>query len=249
MMHMDNKKLIIGCVVAVAAIVIVAIFFMRGGGMNLGFSQEVSTESPINTTLNFFDPWLAAVQAESTDPYQEGLHEYSILSAELRAHIAGSRGGDVDPVLCRSVDPEQLSARPVYTRDDEAKVLITSSNPEQFEQSIVTLMSHNNGWYISGIECAAGEFAPEREFTFEQKGFLLKSVPAPYDSNRWHIVFEQDGQAGFVAPLSFNGGSMCSGGGSETVCDQNSFVEPSEVMVRGQMTETGVEVQKLEFVE
>lgn len=244
-MDSNRQKLIIGGIIGV--VVIIAVVLLVRSGTFDRFEQAVSTTDPVNTVLDFYDPWMVAVNATSTDPYQEGLAETPILSKELREKLAAHEG-DIDPVLCREDGPEQISARPVFENETEAQVVVTSTDRTQTEQSIVTLLRHNNGWYIADIECSLGEFAPDREFSFEQEGFLLKSVQPPLDPQYWHLVFEQDGQEGHVAPLFFDATSVCvSPEGQESTCAPDQFVEPSAALVKGQMTERGVQVKRVEM--
>jgi hypothetical protein len=215
-------------------------------------NQEVSSDKPINMVLDFYDLWLSAKRSTSTNPYQEGLAEDPILSKELRAKLIDSKDqpeSGLDPVLCQTTVPEQISTRPISELENKAEILVVSSDKSMTEQAIVTLRHLKGGWYIDDIQCTPGEFAPEREFSFEMDGFLLKSVPAPYATGKWHIVFEQDQEKGHVAPLLFSSESMCEGfDGKISVCDPNKFIEPVVISVQGQMTEAGVEVKNLKMI-
>ncbi len=249
-MDLNRQKIIIGGIAAFVGLLIIAaaIFFMKGG-MSGGFDQQVSTSDPANTVLDFYDPWLLAAQSTSTDPYKEGLVDTPILSKELRERLADS-DRDIDPVLCSASAPAQISARVVFENEERAEVLVLSTDRTRTEQSIVELLRHNNGWYINDIECSLGEFAPEREFSFEQEGFLLKSVQPPLDPQYWHLVFEQNGQQGYTAPLFFDANSMCvTPEGQESVCAPDQFVEPSRALVKGEMSERGVQVKRVEMRE
>lgn len=255
-MNMDNKqkKLLTGGIAGLALIIIIAAvyFTVFRGGAGLG-PQEVSTSEPVDIVMDFYTPWLDAAQSTSTDPYAEGLAEQPILSKALRAKLkdAQDRGADeVDPVLCHVNPPEKITARTVYALETETQILVMARDKTLFEQALINLKKHNEGWYIDDINCSAGEFAPEREFTFEKEGFLLKNVPAPLDSQRWHIVFEEDGELGHFAPLFFDANSKCKPvKGDETVCAPDQFTEASKVQIKGQMIEAGVEVKFLTFVE
>lgn len=243
---MNRKIFIVGGVVVVV-IAIIVVFFIRNGGSLA--PQEVSTEDPVNTTLNFYEVWLSSAQSTTTDPYQEGLAATPILSPELRARLKDAEGGTedgIDPVLCQATVPTRVATLPVYEREDSAQVVVMPREDGKTEQSIFTLLRHNGGWYIDTIECSPGEFAPDREFSFEKEGYLLKSVPPPLDPNSWYITFEQDGVMGHVTKLSFDSTSVCvNTDGNESVCDSSQFVEPSKAYVQGQMTESGVEVKRL----
>lgn len=226
---------------------IIIVLFIRSGASLT--PQEVSMENPVNTTLNFYEEWQSAVRATSTDPYQASLAETPILSKELRARLKDTEGqsaDEPDPVLCQTTVSTKVAALPVYEHDDEAQVVVLSREEGRTEQSIFTLLRHKGGWYINEIECSLGEFAPEREFSFDTEGYLLKSVPPPLDPNYWYIVFEQDGEMGHTARLFLSAESVCVAiDGSESACDSGQFVEPSKVYVQGQMTESGVDVKRL----
>ena len=254
-MQITRQKLVIGsAVVGVVLLAVLVGLFFRGGDSPFGEPvQEVSTLDPIDTTLDFYDAWLRAVQSTTTDPYAEELHTTPILGHELRKHIADAEGraaGELDPVLCQTKTPVEISGRPVYESEERAQVLVRSREKGWQEQAVVTLVRHNEGWYIGDISCSSGEVAPEREFDFEMEGFLLKSVEPPLDSQYWHLVFEQNGQQGHVVPLFFSAESRCTDAdGNEGVCAPDTFIEPSRAMVRGAMTDAGVEVKRVEMVE
>lgn len=212
--------------------------------------QVVSEKEPIDVTLDFFDPWLSAARATSTDPYTEKLHRAPILSKELRKKLKSTNKETVpDPVTCQSVPPPSFSSRPIFQTETEAQVLVMSTQKEFPEQAVVTLRAQDGGWYIYDITCSGGEFAPEREFDFDREGFLLKSVPPPYNPENWHIVFEENGQFGHAAPLFFSEESSCIGlDGASAVCNPEQFREATKVLVQGSMSEWGVQVKKLQLL-
>lgn len=237
------KKIKIILLAVIALVIIILISNAARGGL-----QEVAEGKPALVTLDFYDEWLEAVASTSTDPYMEDLHNTGILSKDLRQKLsdAQEQEGGVDPVLCQSSVPEGLTARPIYTLEDEAQIVILSQDKAVYEQSVVTLKKKGNGWYINDIECNAGEFAPEREFTFEQEGFIVTNVPAPWTAGSWHILFVENETLGIV-PLLFNASSVCVVNGEESTCDTSTFTENAEATVYGEMTEYGATVKKLEF--
>lgn len=244
---MNQRSLITG---VLALVVVAGAWVFLGTGKESG--QGVSGKSPVDTTLDFYDSWLAASQSTSTDPYQAGLADDPVLSKELRAKIAKAgenTEAEVDPVLCQAKVPTQIAALPVFEREDEAQVVVVSRDKGAVAQAIVTLNQSRGGWFINDITCSEGEIAPERgEFSFEQEGFLLKSVVPPLDPEYWHLVFEQGGEKGHAAPLLFGPASMCtSTDGSTSVCSPDQFTETSKAFVQGEMTEAGVNVKKLEL--
>ena len=249
-LKMDNQKYIIGGVIGLVAVVVI-VGLLMGGFKSSKFNQEVSTDDPVNIVLDFYEPWLAAVQSTSTNPYQLRLGDNPLLSESLRERLLSMEEtpqDEVDPVLCQTTVPTGISARPIDERADTTQVLVMSRDEGALEQAVITLTKHNDGWYMEDILCSPGEFAPDREFSFEMEGFLLKSVEPPLDPTYWHLVFEMDGVQGHVVPLYFSTESMCTNlDGEESVCFPDEFTEPSKVFVSGQMAERGLQVNKVEF--
>lgn len=252
---MQNKQRtkLIGIAGLAFIIIIVALYFtVFRNGSGLG-AQEVSTSEPVDIVMDFYTPWLEAAKSTTTDPYTEGLADRPLLSKALKKKLkdAKDRGPEeVDPVLCHINPPERISARVVYALENDTQILVMARDKTLFEQALIDLKKHNDGWYIHDINCSGGEFPPDREFTFEKEGFLLKSVPAPLDPQYWHIVFEDNNELGHFAPLFFDGESKCKPKkGDETVCDPSQFTETMKVFVQGQMIETGVEVKRLNVID
>jgi hypothetical protein len=201
-----KKTTIIGVVVVLA--VVAVLFWVVFKGSN---EQQVSKLDVADTVGNFYVQWLKAVQEPTADPDKITLAKSPILSKALKDRLVGALklNADPDPVLCQTVTPENIAFRNVYEDEGEAQMLVTSRDKEVTEQALVTLIRYNDGWYIDDIECSLGEFAPEREFSFEREGHLLKgSVPPPFDSKNWHLVFEENGIPGHVVPLFFDSKSQ-----------------------------------------
>ncbi len=242
-----NKKKIIGGIVVI--IVILGLFSIVFRGED---TQETSPYDAIDTVENFYSQWLSAVrEGENADPDRDALIKTPYLSKELRERLEDAENVTPDPVLCQTVTPENFSTRRVYENEDGAQILVTSRDREVTEQAIVTLRTIDEGWYIQTIECSPGEFAPEREFSFEMEGNLLKeSIPEPFDKNNWHLVFVQDGVPGHVAPLFFDENSQCTNlDGDTNSCNPDQYAEATKVFVQGQMSESGVSVNRLRLVE
>lgn len=247
---MKHRNIIIA---AVAALLLfgAGLFFLWDSLLG-GAPQEVSMSKPVDVVLDFYEPWLDASKATSTSPYKEGFADSLILSKDLRKQIkAGEKKteNEPDPVLCQLSTPPGISARLVSQSETEAQVVVLSTQKDMTAQSIATLVALNGGWYIDDITCTLGEFAPEREFSFEHEGFLLKSVPPPYNPANWHIVFEENGQQGHVAPIFFDAASMCTDlKGTSAVCVPDELVQTTKVHIQGQMSEYGVQVKNLKQV-
>lgn len=247
-------------IVGVIGLVVVLVlgYKLFTGGMNDQSSapqsmQEVAMGTPIDVVSDFVSQWLNARQSTTTNPYQEGLASSTILSPELRTRLIGSEAGlldGLDPVLCQSATNTaiRITARLMNEQSNRAQVLVLAKGLPG--QAIVTVQKQGEGWFISDIMCAAGEFAPEREFSFDMEGNLLKNVPQPLDSQYWHLVFTEDNIPGHTAPLFFDAESKCTAvDGSESVCDTGKFREAIKTSVQGEMTETGVKVKKLKLLE
>jgi hypothetical protein len=246
-----RKTLVVGgVVVLVILIVSLAMFFLLG---HLG-KQQVAKGDPGDIAHAFSEKWLAAALSNTTDPYKEGLANDPILSKELQAHISDARkvaGGD-DPVLCQNVIPTKISTRVVYQATSTAEILITASQSvsTSTKQADVTLLALDGGWYINNITCSLGEYAPVKEFSFDTEGNLLKTDAKPLDPRYWYLVFEENGEKGHYAPLHFSTDSTCVGfDGTSSVCKPDAFIEATKAHVQGQMTELGVTVKRVQFIQ
>ena len=240
-----KTKIIIGAVVVLAVVIVL---FTRDST-----EQQVSKLDVTDTVKGFYDGWLKAAGQPTIDPNRATLAKSPILSKKLRNQLISALKNSettIDPVLCQTVIPENISTRTVFENEDGAQILITSQDKKVAEQEVVTLKRYNDGWYIHNIECSLGEFAPEREFSFEREGYLLKgSMPPPYNSKNWHLVFEENGELGHVVPLFFDANSQCTSlDGIKAVCKPAEFKEATKVFIQAQMTERGATVKNLKFV-
>lgn len=247
---MNKKRLII--IVAVLIVIGGLVwFFTRDGGGSRG--QQVSNLDAVDTVGTFYDQWLKAVQEPATaDPNRVTLMKSPLLSKTLKDRLAkeSTLNASPDPVLCQTKTPENISIIRVYEEPDRAQILVLSRDKKVTEQALVTLARLDEGWYIDEIECSAGEFAPEREFSFEKEGFLLKdSIPKPFDPKNWHLVFEENGELGHVVPLFFDATSQCTDlSGTKAVCKPDQLKEMTKVFVQAQMTERGANLKNLRVV-
>jgi hypothetical protein len=256
---MNNRVVIIGGAVIVLIIIIAgAVSFFRGGAGSLTSKETGSiptptgtTKDPIDAVSDFYAAWLEAANSHSTDPFKAGLATSPVLSKALSDRIVASEGKTsttTDIVLCQTKAPTQIATRVVYAQDTKEEILVTARDKDLTGQAIITLSKNGDLWSIDDIQCAPGEFAPDREFTFEQQGYLLKDVPPPYSSKDWHLVFEQDGKMGNVVPLFFDKDSMCTAAdGTTAVCDPTQLKQTTKATVHGSMTEYGVQVKKMEL--
>ena len=253
---MVNKKIIVGVAVLVFLTVVISLSLKEFKTdteikpIEATEIQQVSTDDPIDIVLDFYGDWLDAVQSTSTDPYQLGLVDEPLLSPELRSKLSNPFEDQLkDPVVCQDPIPEKIRSKRLYELPDEVQIVVFSKEQPLAGQAIATIRRLNDGWYIEDIECSR-EFDEPREFTFEYEGNLLKSVPPPYDPNYWHLVYSQDGTPGYAVPLFFSTDSQCTDVNRvAAMCDPNQFTETQKVMLRGNMTELGVEVKQLEYIE
>jgi hypothetical protein len=254
---MKNKKYILGGLLGLLVLfIIVGAYVWMPSQDSITIQvpdQMVSTETPVNIVLDFYGAWLDAAKSTSTNPYILELHAQPILGEGLRTRLASTQNneaGTLDPVLCQTIVPEHITGRKVFEIENRAQILVMARDKTVFNQALVTLMRHNDGWYIDDITCSPGEFAPVLEFTFEKEGYLLKNVPPPLDSQYWYIIFTENNEQGHSAPLFFNEKSVCQSiENVETVCDSTQFIEGTKIYMYGQMTERGVEVERLKYVQ
>ena len=255
---MDHKKIIIGSVVALVIIgLVTAGVLYKGFGIGDVLVEQVSNQEvvmgdPVDIVMDFYSPWLEAVKSNETDPYTSELISKKILSEGLRNRIMSTKGHadtEIDPVLCQTTKPERVTGRVVSEQENMVRVLVMAKEKELTAQSVFVLKRQNDGWFIDDIVCSLGEFELSREFSFEKEGFLLKSVPPPLNREYWHLVFEENGELGHFVPLFFGAETKCvSTSGEETLCSPDQFVDATRAHIFGQMTESGVEVKRLEFV-
>ena len=251
---MKQKIIIISVVAAVVLAVVFGLSFTNKKSVSIPseilVTQITSTDDPIDVVLDFYGDWLDAVQSTSTDPYQEGLPNEPLLSPALRDKLNNPPSDQLkDPVLCQDPLPTKIRSKRLLEKPDEMQFVIFSKEQPLAGQAIATTRKLNDGWYIDDIYCAR-EFDEPREFTFEYEGNLLKSVPPPYDPQNWHLVYAREGVNGDAVPLFFSAESMCTDqGGIEAVCNEAELTETQKVMLRGNMTDLGVEVKKLQFLE
>lgn len=257
-MIIENKKVVAGILVGLIVVAVSAVVLYRGFRtgvpviQNLDI-QEVSTGDPVDIVLDFYNPWLEASRSTSTSPYVSGFASGKLLSSALRTRLMSTEGNadtEIDPVLCQTTTPARVTGRVVSEQEDVIRVLVMAKEKELTGQSVFTLRRQNDGWFIDDIVCSPGEFDLPREFSFDREGYLLKNVPLPLNQNSWHIVFEENGELGHAVPLFFGATSTCMAiDKNESVCSPDQFVEATKIHAYGQMTESGIDVARLEFLE
>jgi hypothetical protein len=256
-----KQNLIIGgsVILICAAAVLVIMLTHRGSTpFNLGGSNnsitvtERSEKDPLDTVVPFYSDWLNAIFSTSSNPYDAGLATDTRLSESVRTYIAEAKANNptgVDPVLCQTAIPPRVGSKVVFALPDKAQIMMLPRGVGRVpEAALVDLAPSNGEWQITKISCINGESAPEREFSFEKEGYILKGQ-APLDPQYWYAVYEENGQQGYSAPLFFSDASVCvEVDGDERSCDTNWFMNPSPAKIKGEMTESGVEVKRIEFM-
>jgi len=248
---MKKQIIVIGGIIIVGVVA----WFALNGDSTVSTSKDVATQAkttdvdPVETVLSFYRPWLDAVLDPSASPYTSGVLDDAVLSQNVRTYIteAQSSGQTLDPVLCQTITPKKVRAKASFNENGKAEVLVLGrgAGEKSSEQAAVSMEVVDGAWQITAITCASGETAPEREFAFDNEGFLLKGQ-APLNPEYWYLVYEQNGEAGHTVPLFFGSESTCIGlDASEAVCDEASFVNPSKVRIQAGMTESGAEVQRM----
>lgn len=253
--YFERSKLLPVLMVAGVLLIIGLIIWFTSGGRSLFPAPWKGVAGdPINVTLDFYEAWLEARITGPNEPFAKGLLDYEQVSLELRDKLKAQEGQlndeSTDPVLCQVGVPEGLRTIPVYQQEEAAQVLVMSTTDGQTGQAVVHMVAKDGLWQISDITCGNAESGPQGEFSFDKSGFLLKQVPAPLDSNYWHLVYEEAGVLGHAVPLFLSADSACIvEDGSTVACDDNFLKETMPARVQGQMSETGLEVKRIEVVQ
>lgn len=243
---------------AILGIIIIAGLFALISGQRgtdtIDEEPEVATEPFTNSgILDFYDAWIEARESLGDSGLPEELLSSPTLSPAmqlaLREGNEAFKTSGVDPVLCSSFVPTKVKSRNVFATDSEAQVIMYLNIDGASSNALVNLAPMDGAWVITNIDCSSTEEAPDRgEFNFDREGNVLKqSLQTPFDSNRWHLIFEQNGTAGHIAPL-FTDSAVCFQNGSDVACSDILY-EPARVRVQGNMSEAGVDVVKIEVLE
>ncbi|MCU0678160.1 MAG: hypothetical protein MUF19_01060 [Candidatus Pacebacteria bacterium] len=220
--------------------------------MTIQNQNDKPLPDPLDVLFDFYDGWLDEAQANGSVKTETILLSSTALDSGLRDRIiSGLNDGDAsDPVLCQVATPDKIKVQYVSELPTAVEAIVlsefASSTPTGY--AVVKMSVVERSWVITDITCSRGDVLDDREFSFEQTGQLLKNVPAPLDSNFWHIVYSDNGTPGYTAPLFLSASSTCvADNGAESVCDSNTFTEAADVKVQGTMTETGVNVARIMF--
>lgn len=245
-----NKKLLV-LVVGVVLAVVLVLALKQSGTSSDSAEQAVPTVLAIDVAVSFMDDWLDARQATDTDPVQAGLLTSEYLTRAFQEKLAVTEfsfeEGIQDPVLCQQTTPNNIRSKVIVDQPEQVQVYVIATKNESAGQAVATLVIEDGEWKINAIKCGFGETGPEMgEYSFEQTGQLLKTVPPPLDANFWYLVYESEGVFGYTAKLLFDDTSMCIAvDGTESVCDPTQFVETSRVMLQGDIGEAGVTVKRI----
>jgi|AntRauTorckE6833_2_1112554.scaffolds.fasta_scaffold28383_2 hypothetical protein len=251
------KKLIV-LIIGVVVLIVLAVIAWQfvdvdsGDWNSTDESQLAPTEDPLDVTMDLYGPWLAGLQATSTEFNKAELLTMAPLTADLRTKLLSLTEDTqlaVDPVLCQAVLPERIGTKSVFVTDTESQVMVIPRGTKVPEQALVTLIAVDGEWVINDIVCSRGEIAPELEYTFEREGNLLKqSLLPPLNNEQWHLIYSRDGVAGNAIPLLFNETSVClSPDGSQQVCVPDQLTEAAAVQLQGAMQEAGVLVERMQL--
>lgn len=251
------KKIIVP-VLGVLVIEVLAVFTWQLLGSDPATKNASDTaavapeDDPIDVTMELYGPWLAGLQATSTEFNKTELLNSAPITPDVRDKLLGlltESERTIDPIICQAAVPERIGAKMVYENETESQVMIVARGKKVPEQALVTLLVQDGAWVISDIVCSQGEVAPELEYTFEQAGNLLKqSLQPPFDNQQWHLVYTKDKVAGNIVPLLFDAGSTCvTAAGVEQVCVPEQLTEALAAGVQGAMQEAGVLVQRLQL--
>jgi len=227
-----------------------------------GNSPEVTVETrgiagePIDIVSDFYELWLSRknlteVSSTTTNP-AESMALSSALSNKLINFDFSTENPTLDPVICRTTSLEKFRIKPTFESASTSQMTILSSDRQDTVQASVTLEYSAGLWEITYISCSNGEqplFVGE--FSFDYEGFLLKdSLSDNFDSNHWHLVFEQNNTLGHTSPLFINEQSSCVNQlDEESTCDTSTLSEAMRVLVQGEMTEVGVDVKRITVLE
>jgi hypothetical protein len=251
-MDSQKNKIWIGIVLLVVLTLIV-VFYLKGPNDNDDIAQSGLSGEPIDLVLDFYSDWIERKKVENVDATTPNPVESELLSIEVYEQLKdfdfSTANTELDPVLCRTTLPNGLRSKVVFTTETKQQIMIVAADKQSSEQSTITLEKNNDLWQIVRITCGSGEEGPViGEFSFDNEGSLLKDgLPDGFNTDYWHLVFNQDDMEGFTAALLIDEVSICvDKEGNENVCDPSTFFQTMRVHVQGQLSEAGVIVKRIE---
>lgn len=248
---MKSIKIILLALVVLGA-VFFAIQFLGNGDMSTKNQPSRPTEDPLDVALSLAGNWLLNLQSTTSIPLADFLAGVDYIHDDVAAKLLTGAAVDseIDPILCQQNTPARVGAKPVYVSDYESQVMVVARGGEKTpQQSLITLEAVDGQWLIVDVSCSNGEVGkPVGEFSFVQTGRLVRqSVPAPYDSETWHVIFNnEDGSIG-VVPLYWYETSVCVKDEVSESCNLDDLEEGQVVRVLANMTEQGADVGRIEL--
>lgn len=262
---MKKTKILIIVAVLIAVVALLVVLFVllpklqnsQNGGVDVKIEETKGVlGEPLDVTLDFYGEWRSAKTSTTTDPYAEGLATSTVLGVDLSKKIidneASYKAEQKDIVICDTSIARDIKAKEVFSNESKAQVVIFPKDKDTRGIQVVATLTGDAGyWKITDISCGAGEQDLNKgEYSFDYEGFLLKqSVPAPLNPQFWHLVFAQENVPGYTSPLILLTDSICVlEDKTEKVCSDDLLFETMKVRAKGDMTEAGLEVKRLEFV-
>lgn len=229
---------------------------MKGDSNTEDDAPQIIEGNPTDATMDFVSAWANARRDPATDPYQKGLLDYYAVSPTLRTALEEAQEtfsvSGIDPVLCQSSVPDRIRTKTVAITDNTAQIMILAKGELTVPIGIAKLGPVDGEWKILEIDCDVSERGPEiGEYNFEKNGRLLKdSVKPPLDPNNWYLIYERDGVMGYTAQITMTDTTVCTKlDGTEITCGGEEFYETMNVDIKGNMSETGVEVVAITIIE
>jgi len=245
---MNRTTVGIGIVVLIGIFVGFALLGNKGVTVLNDNSLIAPTEDSIDITMELMRGWLDNQQATTSVSLADFLDTQNGLTDQARSMLLTRQavGGSLDPVLCQEVIPGRIGAKQIYTQSTDSQVMVMARGADKNPNTaVVTLIADEGEWVVDDVACSAGEQGnTEGEFVFVQSGRLVQaSVPAPYDTTQWHLIFTTNTESTGIVPLTFDDASICAGGVS---CNPATFTEGTVAEVKADMTEAGALVRQLQ---
>lgn len=255
MQTVSKRQYIIYGVFLLALLAICVGLFWYNTSMTIQNEDTRELPEALDIAFDFYDAWLDEAKANGGKGKADSiLLSSTALEPGVRDSIVAKlndTNNSVDPVLCQTTAPDNIKMRFVHELPNEVEIMVTAKfatgTPSGF--ALVKMKVADKTWVINDITCSKGDVLEAREFSFSNKGQLLKNVPAPFDNTQWHLVFTENNKPGHVAPLRFSATSVCTANGVTGPCDINTFKEAAYAEVNGTMTETGVDIATMQWSE